>query len=371
MASIESSNQALQQQLSPLSSRLNLLTSDVQGIFAEAAGTRAVLQSIEARLSPMDSGFSAPVAAAGSTQMPVQSANSGIQGLMTQLARRETSFTEFSQSTNAGIAAILEGLAIIRDRSYSSRAGNLIFDESNIAHTSAYIRRRRDTSRPPTARCTCRLLRSDNLASFFNLRLRYAKCEDHHPNCYLYKYRRTSRTFAMRVLLSPLFDAAVVLSIMLRTEKTIFGLSPAMDFVRVVKRATSPAFALFNRRNVAPNDDWFYRRKQVTTSSYRRMLLTEEQAMLMADSLERLSQDLTRLFDLGQASARDQDENGVTLLDVSGHKRYQIAQLIWPRTKGDSGASHGIIQLAISLSKSAFVAGSLVNRWRSRQVCAV
>ncbi len=358
--------------MGPLSAGLNLLTSDVHGISAETAGTRAVLQSIEGRLSPMDRGFSTLVAAAGSTQLAAQSANSGIQGLMTQLARSETSVTQFSQSTNAGIAAILEELAVIRDRSYPSRAGNLLLDESNIAHTSASIRRRRDTSRLPFARCACRLLRSDySSASFSNLRLHYAKCEDHHPNCYLYKHRRTTRTFAMRVILSPLFNAAVDLSIMLRAEKTIFRLSPTLDFVRVVRRATSPAFALFDRRNIAPNYDWSRRLERPTFGGYQSMLVTEGQAMLMANSLERLCQDLTRLFDLGQASARDQDEHGLTLLDVSGHKRHQIAHLICPRTKGDSGSSPAIVQLAISLSRSAFVAGPLVSRWRSRQVCSV
>lgn len=91
-----------------------------------------------------------------------------------------------------------------------------------------------------------------------------------------------------------------------------FAIAPIMIVIRIVDRAQSPAFAAMEHARTLPELRQRWGLAYSDMSKY-----DDSKALQVSEIYEKLFDDLQRLFSSGRASARDQTEEGVTLLHVS------------------------------------------------------
>lgn len=185
-------------------------------------------------------------------------------------------------------------------------------------HTSQSMRCTLQGKRPlqRSPLCSCRPVRSGASTSWQLTTAYYERRDQHQPDCPWRQQAGTSWTFGFRTTVSAVLARSIRVAFKMDFGAGGFAIAPVLSAVRVVDRARSPAFAAIE---AACSDALrLYRRRRAMELLSVFVQASEYSTILrLGEIYRKLHDDLHRLFSSGQASARDQTQEGATILHVS------------------------------------------------------
>ncbi len=167
----------------------------------------------------------------------------------------------------------------------------------------------------PPLFCSCRPMRSGASVSMAwqTTTVYYHRRSQHRPDCPWHRLAGRSWTFGLRTTISAIVARSVTVTLNMDFGAGGFSLAPVLSAVPVVDRTRSPAFAAVDaacEQILQVNGV-----ESIIELSHHRM--TNNEANAVAQIYQTLYNNLQQVLSSGRASARDQTQNGATLLHVS------------------------------------------------------
>lgn len=289
------------------------------------------IQNIEASVSPISREL---VVRAERTQAVVDGTSNAVEDLRLQMAQMNQTATyiasslqqnnavlaNHSQITQTGLTKLEETtLQIYRQLGSNPRLLGELTHEDFLSTRLQPWSYGRDTMNlhQSIQLCSCRRIWSHSQKSLLGVHFRWDKYQEHYSSCPFHQNTRKSWKLGFQVMLSRSLRRAVEILMTAKVQAGRFKLYPIIESTRVVNRATSPAFALFQIEALKDNQKIYD--LLAGMHPFRPVLFNWDEglAIAMEDFLDKIFESLIRLFSLGKASARDKDERGLTLLHVS------------------------------------------------------
>lgn len=323
--------QDLGQKLEPVERQMNLLTTRFHDMSVQLPGMRTTMHTIEAAVSPISNDLAELKSGTSDTHAALNTTNDRLDTLSLQFGHIEASLAHLCQHhqvalgsstlrADASPAQMPEAatpgpgqLAITSGSSGDFRDEPVALGQSGIRTARASKKNKYRSSNL----CGCHQSRSRSHMSWSLTEFQYDRCEDHQPSCQLYRYSKKSWMVRARVKLPHVMAKVLELSWTAEIGGGDFRLFSSFEAIRVVDRATSPAFSLFNFDHLADNRCYQLLSKPRFIYGYLDIDGVENAAIQIETSLDNIYQNMFRQFSQGQSSALDQDECGVTLLHVS------------------------------------------------------